>query len=75
MLDGIDQVPVSSSSDESKIEQIKAEAYFLRAFSYTNLMRSYGGLVLSDKKNSLDEDFTTQTRASLQEQLILFGRY
>jgi hypothetical protein len=67
LLDGIDQVPVSSSSDESKIEQIKAEAYFLRAFSYTNLMRSYGGLVLSDKKYSLDEDFTTQTRASLQE--------
>lgn len=41
LLGGIDEVPTQSKADEDKIEQIKAEAYFIRAFNYTNLLRSY----------------------------------
>jgi hypothetical protein len=67
LLDGIDNVPVKSDADIAKIARMKAEAYFIRAFSYTNLMRSYGGLVLSDKKYELDEDFSVPKRATLQE--------
>lgn len=67
LLGGIDNVPINSSADENKIQQIKAEAYFIRAFDYTNLLRAYGGLVLSDSKYNLDDNFSTFTRSSLQE--------
>lgn len=67
LLDGIDNVPVKTSADEAKLQQIKAEAYFIRAFDYTNLLRSYGGLVLSDKKYDLNDDFLVPTRSTLQE--------
>jgi len=69
LLGGIDKVPTQSKADEDKIEQIKAEAYFIRAFNYTNLLRSYGGVVLIDKKFNLDDDFLSQERASLEETL------
>ena len=67
LLGGIDDVPVSTDAETKKIEQIKAEAYFIRAFNYTNLLRSYGGVILVDKKFNLDDDFSTQERATLQE--------
>ncbi|MDR1624449.1 MAG: RagB/SusD family nutrient uptake outer membrane protein [Tannerellaceae bacterium] len=67
LLGGIENVPVKSDADAAKITRIKAEAYFIRAFSYVNLMRSYGGLVLSGKKYELDEDFSVPQRATLQE--------
>ncbi len=65
LLAGIDEVPVQTQEDKDRIAQIKAEAYFIRAFNYTNLLRSYGGVVLIDKKFNLDDDFSTQERASL----------
>lgn len=67
LLDGIDDVPVKTSADEARLQQIKAEAYFIRAFDYTNLLRSYGGLVLSDTKYDLKDDFLIPTRSTLQE--------
>lgn len=67
LLGGIDDVPIKTAADEAKLKQIKAEAYFIRAFDYTNLLRSYGGLVLSDKKYELTDDFLTPTRSTLQE--------
>ncbi len=67
LLGGIDDVPVETAADKALLAQMKAEAYFIRAFCYTNLLRSYGGLVLVDKKFSLDDDFTTWERAGLQE--------
>ena len=67
LLDGIDKVPAETQADQAKIKQIKAEAYFIRAFDYTNLLRAYGGLVISDKKYNLDDDFSAFTRSSLQE--------
>lgn len=67
LLGGIDKVPVSTTAEEELLAQIKAEAYFIRAYNYTNLLRSYGGVVLVDTKFNLDDDLTTQTRATLQE--------
>lgn len=69
LLGGIDDVPVTTEADTKKIDQIKAEAYFIRAFNYTNLLRSYGGVIIVDSKFNLDDDFTVQERASLQETL------
>ncbi len=67
LLSGIDNVPTLTENDEKKIAQIKAEAYFIRAFNYTNLLRSYGGVVLIDKKFNLSDDFLAYERSSLQE--------
>jgi len=67
LLGGIDEVPISTSAEEELLNQIKAEAYFIRAFNYTNLLRSYGGVVLVDSKFNLDDDLTTQTRSTLEE--------
>lgn len=67
LLSGIDNVPIETESDKKKIAQIKAEAFFIRAFNYTNLLRSYGGVVLVDRKFNLDDDFLTHKRASLEE--------
>lgn len=69
LLGGIDNVPVNTDADRARIEQFKAEAYFIRAFNYTNLLRSYGGVVLINQKFNLNDDFTVQERASLQETL------
>ncbi len=67
LLGGIDKVPTKTTAEKDRIEQMKAEAYFIRAFDYTNLLRSYGGLVLADAKYNLTDDFLTIERASLQE--------
>lgn len=67
LLAGADDVPVDNSTEEATRDQIKAEAYFLRAYEYTNLLRCYGGVVLVDEPFSLDDDFTSYTRSTLQE--------
>lgn len=69
LLENIDNVPTQTQADKDKITQIKAEAYFIRAFNYNNLLRSYGGVVLIDKKFSLKDDFLTHERASLSKTL------
>ncbi|WP_340114034.1 RagB/SusD family nutrient uptake outer membrane protein [Maribellus mangrovi] len=68
-LANVDNVPVDKSSDEALVAQMKAEAYFIRAFDYHNLMRSYGGVVLADQPYELDEDFLSIIRSSLDETL------
>jgi len=68
-LANVDNVPIEKAADQELVDQMKAEAYFIRAFDYHNLMRSYGGVVLSDMPYGLDEDFLTITRSSLDETL------
>lgn len=67
-LANIDDVPPNPEETYRK-EEMKGEAYFIRAFNYTNLMRSYGGLILIDTPFELGEDYSTQTRASLDATL------
>lgn len=69
LLANIDDVPTANSNEEAMIERIKGEAYFIRAFNYTNLMRSYGGLVLISEPFELGEDFLSVTRSNLDETL------
>src|SRR5690606_16271132 len=68
-LANIDNVPTVTGQDEELVQRMKAEAYFIRAFDYHNLMRSYGGVVLVDKPFELGDDFSTVTRASLDATL------
>ncbi len=68
-LANVDAVPTKTSTDEANKARYKAEAYFIRAFDYANLMRSYGGLVLIDTPFELDADFLSVTRSSLDATL------
>ncbi len=68
-LANVDAVPTETSTDETNKARYKAEAYFIRAFDYANLMRSYGGLVLIDTPFELDADFLSVTRSSLDATL------
>ncbi len=69
LLANIDDVPETASGDDVKKVHYKAEAYFIRAFDYVNLMRSYGGVVLVDQPFELDQDFLSITRSSIDETL------
>ena len=68
-LANVDKVPTVTDQDAALLQRMKAEAYWIRAFNYTNLMRSYGGVVLVDKPFELGEDFLTIKRSSLDATL------
>ena len=68
-LANVDNVPTENAGEQAELEVMKAEAYFIRAFDYVNLMRSYGGLVLVDQPFELDQDFLSVTRSSLDATL------
>lgn len=68
-IDGIaDTYPSAQQADvKRKTDILKGEALFLRAFIYTNLARTYGGLPILNKAAELNEDFSTVTRATFEE--------
>lgn len=71
-LDNIDDVPSGyAGSEKAAIEAqasvLKGEAFFLRAWEYHAIMRSYGGLPLFDKPNKMDDDFLEITRATFEQ--------
>jgi len=67
ILSRIDEVPVKNTAEEALIKQYKGEVYFLRAFSYYNLLISYGGVVLMDKPTKVTDDFSQIKRSSIAE--------
>lgn len=67
LLANIADVPAETAADEALKLRIKAEAHFIRAFNYTNLMRSYGGVILVTDPYELDSEFLNDNRSSLQE--------
>jgi len=69
VLANIDDVPVSIETDQELLDRIKAETYFIRAFDYAQLMRSYGGLVLIDEPFDLNDDFFSIDRSGIDETL------
>ena len=48
-------------------KQIKAEAYFLRAYCYTQLLRGHGGVILIDEPPELGGDYSGIERSSLAD--------
>lgn len=52
ILENIDNVPASQGYD---LDIMKGEAYFLRAYLYTELVRGFGGVPLVNKIYTLDE--------------------
>lgn len=71
-LDKIDMVSDSYTEPEktrvkAKTDVLKGEALFLRAWIYTNLCRTYGGVPILSKANKLGDDFSGITRATFKE--------
>ena len=66
-LEGVGSVPTATAAEEATKNRMIAEAHFIRAFMYTNLCRSYGGVILLDKRFLLDDEFTSYNRSSLEE--------
>lgn len=68
-VDGISGTYPTSQQAGVKIKTdvLKGEALFLRAYFYTNLARTYGGLPILDKANELNQDFSTIVRSSFEK--------
>lgn len=52
---------------KAKTDLLEGEALFLRAWIYTELCRTYGGVPIMQKANKLGDDFSGITRASFEE--------
>lgn len=52
---------------KEQTDVLKGEGIFLRAFMYTNLARTYGGLPILDKPQKLNDDFKSITRATFEQ--------
>jgi len=67
ILDNIDDAPAETSAEVAQRDNIKGQALFLRAWAYSNLMRTYGGVVLTDHAYKLNDDFLSITRSTYEE--------
>lgn len=67
ILANIDAVNVVTSPDQILKTRLKGEAYFLRAYEYSMLLMNFGGAVLSDKPNTLKQDFQSITRSTIAQ--------
>ena len=56
----IENLPVSTFSDDELRDQLLGEAHFLRAYYYHQLVRFYGGVPLIDKPYGLDDDYSIE---------------
>jgi len=72
-LDNIDKVADAYKGDfekaaiKVKTDILKGEALFLRAYLYTEMCCTYGGLPIFTKSNKLGDDFSAITRATFKE--------
>lgn len=66
LLENIDQVPLSGTSDENRKTEIVGQAYFLRAFFYHQLYSLYGRIPLVSHTFDIDSEWT-ETRAEMDE--------
>lgn len=65
-LSKINSVPCKTELEEVHKSQMIGEALFIRAFEYTQLLLGYGGVILSDRPFTLDQDFKSVNRSSLK---------
>ncbi len=71
-IDNVDNIPLTYPKEQQaaikvKTDVLKGEAIFLRAYFYTNLARTYGGLPILEHANVLNQDFQAVTRATFEK--------
>ena len=59
-----------SGFDQALVDQLLGEAYYMRAYSYTQLMRQYGGVVLTTEPFDLDSE-ANNPRGTFEETINL----
>lgn len=52
---------------QAQVDVLTGEALFLRAFTYTQLARVFGGVPLLDKESQIGQDYLSIPRASFEE--------
>jgi hypothetical protein len=72
LLDNIDNIAeqfegVEKQAVKAETDIMKGEALFLRAWTYHQMCRSYGGLPIMNKANILGDDFSTLVRSTWEE--------
>jgi len=58
---------IADFDGSGNIDRVRGELLFLRAWTYHQMMRSYGGLVLLESPTELGDDFLGQTRSTFEE--------
>jgi starch-binding outer membrane protein, SusD/RagB family len=71
-LANIDKVPsaypeAQQAAIKVTTDRMRGEALFLRAFIYEDLVRNYGGAIISTEPYKLGADFSTITRSTFKE--------
>jgi len=71
-LKNIDKVPEAYAGSEKeaiqeRVDVLKGEALFLRAYTYDQLVRMYGGVPILKEPNERGDDFLSITRATFEE--------
>lgn len=67
-IKNIDNVVLNSTADvQERVNVMKGEALFLRAYCYANLAMAYGGVPLLSEPLVLGEDFSGIVRSSFEE--------
>jgi cyanate lyase len=67
LLANIDNVPTTTAPQDALKIQMKGEAYFIRAYLYSQLLFGHGGVVLSKDPFQLGGDFSTLKRSTIAE--------
>ncbi|MCC5907804.1 MAG: RagB/SusD family nutrient uptake outer membrane protein [Balneolaceae bacterium] len=58
---------ISAYEGSGDIDRVRGELLFLRAWTYHQMIRSYGGLVLIESPFELDDDFQGKARSTFEE--------
>ncbi|WP_246343694.1 RagB/SusD family nutrient uptake outer membrane protein [Adhaeribacter radiodurans] len=71
-LDNVGRAVEAASADnktsvQAQVDILRGEALYLRAFAYTELARTYGGVPLLATESQINQDFQSITRASFEE--------
>ena len=67
IIANIDAVETLTTAEETLKKRLKGEAYFLRAYEYATILMNYGGAVLFDEPNTLEQDFQAVRRSTIAE--------
>jgi starch-binding outer membrane protein, SusD/RagB family len=63
----LDKLVEYDQGSNENLDRVRGELMFLRAWTYHQMLRSYGGLVIMDSPTELGDDFLGQTRSNFEE--------
>lgn len=71
----VDAAPQTEKAGmQAQVDVMKGEALFLRAFAYTQLARTYGGVPVLKVESEIKQDFQAIPRASFEETISFIAK-